>query len=359
MLSERFYLSVKEVIKEELNSGTAVDTVLRSPNLGSMFANMNNYLQFNPVIIIDELDYVYYDFCKYTFSDSEGVNTKEYRDKYKTIVDYFVSFADNHVVQGIYNNSVFIISLRTSTYLLFKELWSQANNLSGNDESGFINHGIKINEHNDETAKDIIRKRLEYKRRHIESYRDRIEHSDSLIKNINDSLVALNSDNDLFNENLAISVHGMRHIMMLLKNAERLDETGLLLKNYICKPGLLKTYQYLDATPSYSSTREAVPNMFLVNKDYVSTKANEDPDYSHLKDTCLLNDHLYIISLKYILFGYIIERYNNNMSTYLSDVIEKFSVLNASEVCKFEKGAVLLVLLHSTEVSHGRLVKLA
>ena len=146
---------------------------------------------------------------------------------------------------------------------------------------------------------------------------------------------------------------------MLLKNAERLDETGLLLKNYICNPGLLKTYQYLDATPSYSSTREAVPNIFLVNKDYVTTKAYEDQDYSHLKNTCLLNDHLYILSLKYILFGYIIERDNNNLTTYLSDIVDKFSVIDTSEVCKFEKGAVLLVLLHSTEVCHGRLIKLA
>ena len=111
----------------------------------------------HPLIILDELDVVYYEFCKVSPRPNE-LRQKDF-DKFMRIVRFFVSFPEMQVPQGQTKSALFIIALRqTSYYSLFP------NNLEGNQANSFNNHTIQLHLNDNKKTKTVITKRLEYKR---------------------------------------------------------------------------------------------------------------------------------------------------------------------------------------------------
>lgn len=312
---------------------------------------------FHPIFFIDELDTIYSLFCKYTFCELNNKNIHEYEMKYRAIIKYFVDYQTDTIGRGTFTNSVFFIISRISSDRLFCEILRRSSNLSSRRVYGAIRHSIELDDYRSEMVSQVFIKRTTLKKNHVKDNYRNIENSADIVEVLNTVCNKLQEGIN-YDENLKISIHGLRHLMILLGKAEIMDPSCKLLSSFILNPGLLKTFQYLDGDPEYSLMREGVSNIFLVNRDYITSNAEIEEGNNKSKN--ILDDHLYNFSLKYLLFSYIIHKDKPGSSdkVYLNDVLNKFGASKEFPL-RYEKSIIKLVLFHSTEVQHGRLMKLA
>lgn len=313
-----------------------------------------------PLIILDELDVVYYQFCKASLIPSH-INQPNL-PKFKEIIKFFLKFSDEYVTKGQTATVLVIVSLRESSYTLFR-----ANNLLGME--AHHNHIIKLHTNCNEKIKDILIRRLRLKQKNIKEYisslavhlREQMENNileetiDLTIEELQDNVNAIN-----FIPNVELSVHGFRHLMNLFYKVEKFDRSGNLLRYLIAKPNeLLLIYQFLDGALDYSQTKEGVSNIFLVNRDYKEL-VNPGLESSQKISQELLKDHLQTYFLKYLIIYLIYEMDRiHETPLNLQQIIEIFcNKLDEEDFGLFETEIVCLVILHATEADHGRLIRL-
>lgn len=315
-----------------------------------------NDLSCTPIIVLDELDSIYSMFCKATFCLLNDVPMYEYREKYKSILRYFYTLPTDEIARGRLNNCVFIIVSRTSSERFYQEICSDRGNLTNNGMFSDVRHTIHIESFDNKYINDVIKRRLEIKKNHIVKKQRDIPDSREIIATLAAVISSIEDKPFHYEKNILISIHGLRHIMLLLGKAEMIDRQCLLLVKYIAYPSLLKTFQYLDGRPDFYSTREGVSNIFLVNTNYaLDTASLKDKDY---RDS-VLSEHLYTYSLKYLVIGYIVACHSETNYIYLEDIYAIFTDSDCDNSQAYEYELLRLAIFHATEVEHGRLIKLA
>jgi len=312
----------------------------------------------SPIIIIDELDFIYYDFCCAAFDPFSGVTKDQLNDRYLRITNYFFSLAANECFGGHYgNNTIVIVAARTSTLKLLDDI--RENSLHKPHSNGQkICHKITINSFNNLQINNIIKKRLEYSikvAKHSKSSR-----AQKYISNLSEAKASLDKNTPKFERNLILSVHGLRHLMKILSKAEEYDPSGNLLSYYLRHPNLMRIYQYLDGCSEYSQTLEGVSNIFLVNRDFRISQSKFNKPSSIAEQNSLFSDHLQTYWLKYLLMKLIKCMTDKGKTCTTNDVINVFCHSDASQSWQhYEKEILYLIILHATEVIHGRLIKLS
>lgn len=327
----------------------------QNPNFNDILDECNRR-NVNPIIILDELDTIYYSFClaRADPSRNEITHHKMFL-RYSSLVSYFLGLSKNKI-RNLTNSPIVIIAARTSTVKLIEEVCGQHQNLGNTFSCPYPRNEIFITAPRDQRAREIIESWVRY---YLNSTRGGKEEQIMLRNNFSEILDQLTTlpVPDL-SKNLLLSVHGLRHIMKVLGKALIIDGSGRLLRSYICNPDLLRIYQYLDGCEYYSQTTEGVSNIFLVNDEFKSQneKVNEYIPRS------LYRGHLHTYWLKYFLLRYICyrQREAGPGELLMSNVLETFCISGAKDENpkQFEREVVFLAILHATEVTHGRLLKL-
>jgi hypothetical protein len=307
---------------------------------------------FNPIIILDELDVVYYQFCKTTLTPN-SISQKQI-DSFASIVKFFVCFPEDRASRGVYNSVLFMISLRRTSYQLFENV-----NLNGAQLGGPAHHSIDLDVSDSVQLKKIFTQRLKFKMTFLDTAGPEYEEARANTKN---TIRDLESSTIDYSENLQFSVHGTRHLMNLFHKVDYHDPSGKLLQQYLTEPNdVLTIFQFLDGSLDYSQVNEGVTNIFLVNSNY--SKSISEQENNPLKDRIdrkYFSEHIQTYFLKYFVHYYIYlsnRKFNDPPS--LRKLKEVFSSGTAeNKYTFFEQSTLSLMLLHSTETDHGRLVRI-
>ncbi|MGJ8640301.1 MAG: hypothetical protein ACSHYA_13010 [Opitutaceae bacterium] len=307
-------------------------------------------LNIRPVIIFDELDVVYYDFCKCALTP-KTLRQKE-RYKFFHVLNFFNGFASREIQQGTFYAPVVIVALRETTFKLFNE----SENLTGADLD-LDNNVIRLDRASNGRFCNMLVKRFEMK---LKLLRTKPDIADEEFENIEISIQILKSNNQIFDDNISLSVHGLRHLMNLFNKMENYDINSRLLHHLISKPNsLFLVFQFIDGAPKYSQTTEGVSNIFLVNVDYKKEHLDADDEIvADSIDETYVKEHLHSYFLKYYLMVFI-NQYHLQRKSYVSlpDILRVFCKSEDPDTYTFyEKEIVHLALLHATEARHGRLV---
>ncbi|MEM6301372.1 MAG: hypothetical protein AAF749_06490 [Pseudomonadota bacterium] len=309
-----------------------------------------------PVFVFDELDTLYYSFC--LASAASGVrNTVQLQvfDYYRKLIAYFFNISHTRLSKTL-ASPIVIIAARSSTLRLMSDVAKPGVNFS-KPEIHFPKTSVSIARPDNERVKAIISSWIEYE---LVSNRRNNSSRDAIESKLLDIREALNDQACNFSKNLALSVHGLRHITKVLGKSTTVDPTLALFAEYIKKPGLLRLYQYLDGCQFYSQTAEGVSNIFLVNNDFRSPDELRNllvPDKLYMR-------HLQTYWLKYIFLKYVVHSFSQNGQQPLPtiEVINLFSTdprPTFDGARHYEKELMELIILHATEVLHGRLIKLS
>ncbi len=367
---ERFRKDIVEILKDENINSNDIENILRKRLLLIIKESflMNNITpQHNgetisdllipaykklvrPLVILDELDVVYYEFCKANLSPSSI--TQPDINKFKEIVRFFVDFPENEAIRGLYQSVLFIISLRESSYTLFN-----SSNLVGAQMDDAHAHRIKLQMNNNAQIKKIFLQRLSLK---LDWLMRHSSETPETIEVIQSTIHKLKTDQIDFTQNIILSVHGLRHLMNLFHKIDSFDPSSKLLCNFLTNPNdLLLIYQFLDGALDYSQTNEGVSNIYLVNKDYKSLSNPLLPRLKQIHEGFLC-DHLQTYYLKYyiLLLVYKKDRIDNE-PLFPGEIKSIFcSKLKNERSTIYEDEIVSLILLHATETDHGRLIRL-
>ena len=304
----------------------------------------------SPLIILDELDILYADFCKRIVSNINGQDRKCI-EMYKQVFGDICSL-HNEVplpIRNSFANTIFMVVARSSTKMLMEEVLG----------TGLVNDicHIKIDEAESDKINDIIRRQLIVLSKTSEGKSNR--NLQYLIDQY------LNNKID-YSKNIAVSVHGVRHLMNAIAKINEIDPKNFeLLKLVAGNPGLLRLYQYIDGNPDYSQAQEGISNIYLINRD-APKKCNEVGGFGHHSgfDEWLLQDHLQTYWLKYFICRYLVKKAirqeNDNTDIVpqpFMDVVSVFHCENSNDKKQFEMPIVKLALLHASKVDHGRLIK--
>lgn len=298
----------------------------------------------SPLIVFDEIDYLYTDFLKRNMANKVGPDNKGVQ-MYMEIFQKLIMITDDTPVttELLGCNTVYIVVARSST----KELISTVNpGLLDN-----ITH-IKIDHTDNESINEILKAQLVYLSETEEGV------SKENIKIIVD---AINNKSVDFSENIAISVHGVRHLINSIAKLRDFDSDDYqLLKHTILNQRFLKLYQYIDGNPDYSQAEEGISNIFLINSDAVRISKTVNNEYFGY-DEFLLNDHLQSYWLKYFICEYVISKaevlVRNNKIVGFNDVVNIFYSENSEGFTQYEQSIVRLAMLNASKVDHGRLFK--
>jgi hypothetical protein len=302
-----------------------------------------------PLIILDELDVVYYEFCKTSLLPS-GLCQKDIY-KFREIIKFFITYTENEAVGGVYGSVLFIISLRESSLKIFCD-----SNLIGAQINVQRTHEIVLHLNNSEGIQKIINKRVTSKVEWLEKNPSKFSELIITTKDIAEEFESKKFD---YSQNIYLSVHGLRHLMNLFHKVDIFDSSGKLLKDFLTQPNdLLLIYQFLDGSLNYSQTNEGVSNIFLVNKDYKKL-INQSQIYNRV-DNRYLKEHLQTYFLKYYIIFLIYKKDKcQNCSVTFNEIKKIFCrKLSNEDATVFEKEIVSLILLHATETDHGRLIRL-
>lgn len=307
------------------------------------------------VIVIDELDSLYYDFCCASADPYSGIVQDELNDKYLEILGYFLELARNEFIssQSVFG-SVLFVAARTSTLRLLDDI-KKDNLLTPHKSNINVNHRLKLYDIDKDKLNLIILKRLKYIHKNALKSEGG---NDAFIRNIKKVIKHIEVKSVDYDKNIDTSVHGIRHIMKILSSIDSHDPSGELLSLLAVRPGLLRIYQYIDGCVDYSQTLEGVSNIFLINRDFKleQIRANEIVPSSIPKG--LLCDHLQTYWLKYFVLKLIVTT-DKKSPICANDIVETFCKSNDKQDNLFYESEVAhLILLHMTEVVHGRLIKL-
>ncbi|MCH6259355.1 hypothetical protein MLD52_22565 [Puniceicoccaceae bacterium K14] len=305
-----------------------------------------------PILILDELDILYYDFCKATLTPSGNI-VRQQIHLYEEVIRFFILLTENEIAKSasVYNPLICVAALRETSYDLFKD-----SNLSGVRFQAADIHKIKIETKDSKAIKQIFKNRLALKAEWLKNNKE-IELSErynSLKKKLDNKID--------YSKNIKMSVHGMRHLMNLAHKADISDKSGKLLESFLTRPNnLLLIYQFIDGSSEYSQTNEGVSNIFLVNRDYKKDiiDANESRNsLSCESEKTYLSEHLQTYWLKYLSIYLIYKNQASEKETQLKDIVSVFcSNLENEKGLIYEKEILCLLLLHATEAHHGRLVR--
>ena len=216
---------------------------------------------FHPIFFIDELDTIYSLFCKYTFCELNNKNIHEYEMKYRAIIKYFVDYQTDTIGRGTFTNSVFFIISRISSDRLFCEILRRSSNLSSRRVYGAIRHSIELDDYCSEMVSQVFIKRTTLKKNHVKDNYRNIENSADIVEVLNTVCNKLQEGIN-YDENLKISIHGLRHLMILLGKAEIMDPSCKLLSSFILNP---ETLSPSDSPSSSASDKlTCTSSIFLV-----------------------------------------------------------------------------------------------
>lgn len=325
------------------------------PNYDDILDVCENH-HINPIFILDELDTLYYSFCLAT-SDPQinEVKVNKIFHRFSRLVNYLLSIAERKLRNCSNHSPVVIVAGRPSTLMLIQEVRKNQANFGNSGSAIFPKSEIYIAKPDNDKVCEVILSWINY---YLSLSRRSNENHEQLRTNLKEVVNLLKSNKKPdFTKNINLSVHGLRHLMKVLGKAALHDDTGALLKSYLFKPNLLRIYQYLDGCEMYSQTSEGVSNVFLVNDNFTS----ESENINELMPTALRSGHLQTYWLKYFLLKYICEnQIKYDIGTLLSkEVLDVFCSNPNKDNRKnyFEVEIVHLIMLHATEVNHGRLLK--
>ena len=331
----------REVVRLLVKSrvyGVSIDNSLNSAIEGCYTQRIK------PLIILDELDFLYTDFVNRIVADKNGPKNqclKVYQKLFTSICSIHRELPAARGTQvGL--NTLVVVCARSSTKKLIDDVVDEN---TTNDIKQ-----IKIDEANNNSIIDILSRQLDIIIE-LSSGTDAREVK-ALKETLNSTLNPISFEN-----NIAISVHGVRHFMnTVCKLFDNGNNSSKLLCSILSKPKLLELYQYIDGGKHYSQAYEGISNIFLVNRDSPK-RIKESNSTADDFDSWLLKDHLQTYWLKYFIFTYIYQKNKNDSVLQFNDVISIFHNKNSEKNTQYEQSIIKLALIHASKVDHGRLVK--
>ena len=338
-------LSINGHIKQQYNNCNSIfDIVSKAKTTGDRI-----------YIFIDELDVLYYEFCKNATNPYEQVAPSPEIKVFNSILEYIFRLSEIKRYDDHTGVIKIVVAMRTSSYKLFMEITNERNGKNSIDKCQTIS--LKVGTWN------VLAKYLIRKINFITEKESQKITNNELLSNLSYITKNINSiggkDIDRY---LRLSVHGIRHSFKLFNRLLEIDGSGRLFKEVLFNPKILTVFQYTDGSDIYSQTREGVSNLFLVNNDYAKdfVQKNQEANKPPILHPALLKQHLHTYWLKMLMLYYISNKCNTtnnspNMYVTSNQVIDFFSSTEDSP-CVYEKELVNLVLFHLTEVRHGRLI---
>lgn len=356
VINTYFEEDVIKYIKEEaasLLSDMHIEGISRTKDLYSIIEQCYEK-NISPIIIFDELDYLYTDFARRIIATKAGPQGI-YIDAYNRIFSELCRLHENLPGRLTLRkaNTAIILSSRTSTEKIIHEIIE----VSGDSEI----HQIEVEEAGSDTVKQIIIKQLQV----VQG----LNKTSSKDKELAKTLIKTLGNNDInYAKNITISVHGVRHLINAIAKLATKDNSLSLesLSKILPNPGLLRLYQYIDGNPDYSQSEEGISNIYLVNSK-MPKKRKEGTYQADSLESWLCREHLQSYWLKYLLVSYIImedqkrefeESSGKKLPTILfTDIVNKFYCVTSRKMNQYEESIVKLALLHASKVDHGRLIK--
>lgn len=310
---------------------------------------------FSPIIMIDELDTIYYDFCCASLDPYSGIVQSDLNNRYLSIMTNFLQLAETECISGPLSfNTLIFISARTSTLKLLEDMKDTL--LSPHKKTPIVNHRVTLQPADNHKINTIILRRLEFSKGLAE--KTDISSNATYIANMERTIQALHKNEIDYSKNLKISVHGIRHLMKILSLIDEHDPNGELIAFLLLNPDLLRIYQYIDGCVDYSQTIEGVSNIYLVNRDFKLKQHRDRQEDIKSVPKSLLVDHLQTYWLKYFMIKHAVTQSKKRVLT-APELIDTFCKSNDDQShLHYEKELAHLIILHATEVIHGRLLKL-
>ena len=321
--------------------------------------------QISPIVFIDELDFLYYDFAK-RITSIKGLPSDNIIKSYHNLINFLFNFHQEYC--PIYEhkpaavNTIIVLAARTNSYRFFKEISTKRTasslrtiNLSGENKI-FNQHLISITPPTPSRLHEVIEKRFTTAIK-ILAKSPASGNTNTLSNNLDEVLTNLKVDGFDFDSSLKVSVHGMRHVLNIIARLHAHDENASLLREILSNNRLFILYQYLDGNPEYSQAHEGVTNLFLINKDFTESKFNDRPNHSNNFEQELFDEHLQTYWLKYFIMQMVVELADNDTNWIDSGLVIDSFIGKYKSSCSYEKSIVYLTLLNLFEIDSGRLLK--
>lgn len=340
---------IEEIIVKSVDQELRLQDVISGNSCGN-FVELQNRCkerQKRLVVVMDELDVLYYSFSLATISGCSVAEHDIVVQRYGAIVESLMTLADKRSIGGPYAMIV-LLAARTSSIVLARDASRQSQNFTGQSIPLNPDLRIKINRPDSSRLLELIRSWCEWVSEQNKNSSGGLSGAINEIDKSNANLLELN---------LKISVHGVRHIMKVLRKSLHIDSSGELFREYLANPQLLRMFQYLDGCKKASQTTEGVSHIFLVDGNFESSSEKMNPSFPKN----LRRDHLQTYWLKYLLIRFICveNRMGGDGGVLISRILNIFSFEgheSGNNFKKFESETILLIILHATEVLHGKLL---
>ncbi|MFC1567821.1 hypothetical protein ACFL3K_01285 [Pseudomonadota bacterium] len=303
----------------------------------------------SPLIILDEMDFLYTDFLKRAVLCKSGQQKEVLKNAYTQLFKKICSLHVDSAPTGTGDaeignyplNAIFVVVSRSSTEEIMRSI-------VGSDDLDY-KYSVDVKDVNNKKAIKIIVSQLEVLKRDL-----RGGEGTTTLK----EMIEFYKTNDVnYSKNISYSVHGVRHLINSIVKLLGTDMNYKLFSEVARRPGILRLYQYIDGNMEYSQAEEGISNIFLVNNKAAQTYINKRGVHGN-SELSLCGDHLQSYWLKYFICKYINEKSKicaNNQVPY-QEVISLFHPKKSSECHKYERSIVELVILHAAKVDHGRLL---